>query len=204
MNDELVRLIVKKIIEQLYNDSTAGKRLDIKELSEAKPSFFSDEVIIGLGGSFSNDIFETISGVSHYCLLKELASGIEEEGIKPRFIRVLDTADAALIALSAAKLSGSGIGIGIQSKGTAAIHQISPFPSVNLELLSQATLITSDIYRKIGKNAAKYAKGMLPEPVSVINDCAVRPKQQAKAALYDGKTEYFRKDAAPIELTIEF
>lgn len=89
----------------------------------------------------------------------------------------------SFIAQRAAKFSGSGIGIGIQSKGAAVIHQKDLFPLTNLELFPQAPLITLDIYRRIGKNAARYAKGQSPVPIEVTNDCMVRPKYQARAAI---------------------
>ena len=204
MNDELVKVITKKVME-IINSKFDNKRLVIREVSEAKSNISADEVVVGLGASFSRDMFETMSGVSHYDLLKEIAAGIEEEGMKSRFIRVLDTSDVAFIALTAAKLSGSGIGVGIQSKGTTVIHQKDLFPLTNLELFSQAPLITLDIYRKIGKNAARYAKGMSPEPVTVMNDCMVRPKFQAKAAvLHIKETSNVTAGKAPIELAVEF
>ena len=205
MNDELVRLITQKVMEVMSRQENSDKRLIIKEISEAKGNISPDEVVVGLGASFSNDMFETMSGVSHYDLLREVSAGIEEEGMKTRFIRVLDTSDVAFIALTAAKLSGSGIGVGIQSKGTTVIHQKDLFPLTNLELFPQAPLITLDIYRKIGKNAARYAKGMSPEPISVMNDCMVRPKFQAKAAvLHIKETSHVESGKAPVELAVEF
>ena len=49
--------------------------------------------------------------------LRNVKAGIEEEGMIPRVVKILDTSDVCFMALEAAKLSGSGIGIGIQSKG---------------------------------------------------------------------------------------
>ena len=49
-------------------------------------------------------------------------------------VKILDTSDVCFMALEAAKLSGSGIGIGIQSKGTTVIHQRDLYPLSNLEL----------------------------------------------------------------------
>ena len=182
-----------------------GKRLKITETGDAPKGVSPSEVVIGLGASFSKDMFETMSGVSHYDLIREIAAGVEEEGMTPRFIRVCHTSDVAFIALTAAKYSGSGIGVGIQSKGTTTIHQKDLFPLTNLELFPQAPLITLDIYRKIGKNAARYAKGQTPEPISVMNDCMVRPKFQAKAALLHIKeTDNVVNKKAPLALEIEF
>jgi glycerol dehydratase medium subunit len=79
------------------------------------------------------------------------------------------------MAWDAANLSGSGIGIGIQSKGTTVIHQRDLLPLSNLELFSQAPLLTLETYRQIGKNAARYARKESPSPVPVVNDQMVRP-----------------------------
>ena len=112
-----------------------------------------------------------------------MKAGIEEEGMVSRVVKILDTSDVCFMALEAAKLSGSGIGIGIQSKGTTVIHQKDLYPLSNLELFPQAPLMTLDTYRKIGKNAAKYVKGEQVVPVPCTNDPMSRPKYQVKAAL---------------------
>jgi propanediol dehydratase medium subunit len=207
MNDELVKLITKKVIEAInaQNSGTSAERLNITEKGEAAGSVSPDEVVVALGASFSKDMFETISGISHYALLREVAAGIEEEGVKYRFIRVPYTSDAAFAALAAAKLSGSGIGVGIQSKGTVAIHQKGLFPLTDLELFSQAALITLDTYRKIGRNAARYAKGLSPGPVTVTGDCMARPKFHVKAAaLHIEETANVNDGKKPVELDVEF
>jgi len=208
-NEQLVQLVTKKVMEYLKakngNENRSTPELIIKECGEAESGLYNDEVVIGLAPAFGTFQKETINGISHYDVLREIAAGIEEEGLRYRFIKVYDTSDVAFIALTAAKLSGSGIGIGIQSKGTTVIHQKDLFPLTNLELFSQAPLITTDLYRKIGKNAARYAKGQSPEPISVQNNCMVRPKFQAKAALLHIKeTEHVRNRAKPVALEVSF
>jgi hypothetical protein len=93
------------------------------------------------------------------------------------------TSDVSFMGNDVAKLVGSGIGIGLQSKGTAVIHQKDLYPLTNLELFPQAPLLTLETYRKIGKNAAKYAKGEQVMPIPIQNDPMCRPKYQVKAAL---------------------
>ena len=56
-------------------------------------------------------------------MLRNVKAGIEEEGMNARVVKILDTSDVCFMGLEAAKLSGSGIGVGIQSKGTTVIHQ---------------------------------------------------------------------------------
>ena len=94
-----------------------------------------------------------------------LRDGIEKGGGRMRLMRIRHTADTSFLGLSAARLSGSGIGIGIQAKGTAVIHQKDRLPHNNLELFSNAPVTNLDHYRALGENAAQYARGDLPAPV---------------------------------------
>ena len=179
--------------------------LVITEVGEFVPSNRSDEVVIGLAPAFGTHQIKTIIGIEHAKVLKEIIAGIEEEGLNYRFVKVYRTSDVCFIAHDAAELSGSGVGIGIQSKGTTVIHQKDLLPLSNLELFSQAPLIDLATFRSIGKNAAKYAKNESPEPVPVKNDQMARPKYQAIAALLHIKeTEYADRNKKPQELKIEF
>ena len=149
----------------------------------AKKGTDPKEVVIGVGAAFQMEIKKTICGIPLEDVLKNVKAGIEEEGMIPRVVKILDTSDVCFMALEAAKLSGSGIGIGIQSKGTTVIHQKDLYPLSNLELFPQAPLMDLETYRKIGKNAAKYVKGEQVVPVPCTNDPMSRPKYQVKAAL---------------------
>ena len=175
--------------------------LQLVELGEAQKGTRANEVIIGLAPAFGLYQTWTIKHIPHDEVLREVIAGIEEEGVEARIVRVNHTSDVAFIANYCAKLSGSGIAIGIQSKGTSIIHQKDLPPLSNLELFPQCPLLTLETYRAIGKNAAKYAKGELPTPVPVQNDQMARPKYQAIAALLHIKeTEHVVKGSKPIEL----
>lgn len=157
--------------------------LTMSEHGDAQRGTNPKEVVIGLAPAFGHAQTETIIQIPHDQVLREICAGIEEEGLQYRFVRMYRTSDVGFVAHEAAKLSGSGIGIGVQSKGTAVIHQAELPPLSNLELFSQAPLVDLETFRAIGKNAAKYAKGESPSPVPVKNDQMARPKYQAKAAL---------------------
>lgn len=163
--------------------SAPATALTMVELGEATRGTNPKEVVIGLAPAFGHAQVETIIQIPHSDVLRELCAGIEEEGLEYRFVRMYRTSDVGFVAHEAAKLSGSGVGIGVQSKGTAVIHQADLPPLSNLELFSQAPLVDLETFRAIGKNAAKYAKGESPGPVPVRNDQMARPKYQAKAAL---------------------
>ena len=181
------------------------KALELKEKGEAKVGTRSNEVVIGVCPAFGIHQSKTIVEIPHYNVLRELIAGIEEEGLRARVVRIIRTSDVSFAAHDAAKLSGSGIGIGIQSKGTTLIHQKDLLPLNNLELFPQAPLIDEETFRHIGKNAAQYAKGESPTPVPVRNDQMARPKYQAKAALLHIKeTQYVKSGGKPIELEVIF
>lgn len=219
INEALVRDVILEVLKS-YNlaeekvsfqapsaPKTASLQgeLVLEEMGPAKTGSSRDEVIIALTPAFGIFQTQTITKLPHSEVIKQVMAGIEEEGLTPRLIRVFKSSDVAAVASTATKLSGSGIAIGIQSKGTAIIHQKDLSQLSNLELFPQAPLIDLDTYRAIGKNAAKYAKGESPNPVPVRNDQMARPKYQAIAGLLHIKeTEHVNLNKEPIELTAKF
>lgn len=222
IDEKMLKSIIEEVLKEIGMESQSCKEeskplqqktvlpeevnsLVITEVGEFVPSNRADEVVIGLAPAFGVHQTKTIIGIEHAKVLKEIIAGIEEEGLSYRFVKVYRTSDVCFIAHDAAELSGSGVGIGIQSKGTTVIHQKDLLPLSNLELFSQAPLIDLATFRSIGKNAAKYAKNESPAPVPVKNDQMARPKYQAIAALLHIKeTEYADRNKKPQELKIEF
>ena len=214
-SEELVRKITEEVVRQLHVggpekadavSSLAGK----ERINEVKTSYANypkakkgtdpKEVVIGVGAAFQREIKRTINGIPLEEVLKNVKAGIEEEGMVPRVVKILDTSDVCFMALEAAKLSGSGIGVGIQSKGTTVIHQKDLYPLSNLELFPQAPLMDLETYRKIGQNAAKYVKGEQVVPIPCTNDPMTRPKYQVKAAImHIAETEQLDPEMGIIE-----
>lgn len=226
MNDEqnMIKNVVEEVIKNLLalengkadvqektltvsktaSDVSTG-RLVLTETGDAPQAEAPDEVVLGLAPAFGTRQTSTIVGIPHDQVLKEVMAGIEEEGMRCRTVKVYHTSDVSFIAHTAAKMSGSGIGIGIQSKGTTVIHQKDLAPLANLELFPQAPLIDLETFRQIGKNAAKYAKGESPSPVPVRNDQMARPKYQAISALLHIKeTELVDLKKKPQSLDVQF
>ncbi|QFU84589.1 propanediol/glycerol family dehydratase medium subunit [Natronorubrum aibiense] len=181
------------------------RTLELTETGVATEGTATDEVVISISAGFNELKDETLAGVNLADVLREMMAGIEEEGLTPRVVRFTDTLDLGVIGLRGAKLSGSGISIGIQTRGTTLIHQEDLVPLSNLELFPQAPLIDLETFRAIGKNAARYAKGETPEPVPVANDPMARPKYQALAAVWHIKEmQYKDEDKEPMELEVSF
>lgn len=165
-----------------------------------------DEVVIGISPAFGLKLFQTTAGHKLSDVLRVLVEGIAARGLRARVVRLNHTADTSFLGLSAARLSGSGIGIGIQAKGTAVIHAASRLPHNNLELFSNAPITRLEHYAALGRNAAAYALGEAPEPVVVpTRGEAMGARYHARVAMiYAIETELTRDGAAPEELSIQF
>ncbi|MGE5135503.1 MAG: propanediol/glycerol family dehydratase large subunit [Gemmatimonadota bacterium] len=122
------------------------------------------DVVIGVSPAVGRDVWRCLSGLTVPEVLRELLAGLEEEGCTGRVVRFSGTVDLGKIGLAAARLAGSGIGIGLQGKGTALIHRRDLAPLANLELYSVAPTVTPELYRLLGANAARHAKGGTPDP----------------------------------------
>ena len=178
INEKLLRQIIEDVLAEMQpSDKSVSFRAPVSatvssapdtgnfltEIGEAQQGTQQDEVIITVGPAFGLAQTVNIIGIPHKNILREVIAGIEEEGIKARVIRCFKSSDVAFVAVEGDRLSGSGIAIGIQSKGTTVIHQQGLPPLSNLELFPQAPLLTLDTYRQIGKNAARYAKRESPQ-----------------------------------------
>ncbi|WKY47048.1 propanediol/glycerol family dehydratase medium subunit [Eubacteriaceae bacterium ES3] len=212
INEQMLKSIIEDVLKEMTGAAPAAApaaaaagAVKLTPVGDATQGVASDEVVIGLAPAFAEFQNVNIIDVPHDKILKEIIAGIEEEGLKARVIKVYRSSDVAVCGHTAAKLSGSGIGIGLQSKGTSLIHQKDLPQLSNLELFSQAPLIDLETYRAIGKNAAKYAKGESPAPVPVRNDQMARPAFQAKAALLHIKeTEHVVNGKKAVEQQVSF
>jgi propanediol dehydratase medium subunit len=211
ISEDLVREVVLEVLQQMEGTGTGGglqvgdgPAVQFKETGVAQPGTTRHEVVVGVTPSFGETMRQTIIGIPHAQVLREVMAGIEEEGLTSRLIKVNKTADVGFMAHEAAKLSGSGIGIGILSRGTTVIHQKDLMPLQNLELFSQSPLVELETFRAIGRNAAKYAKGESPAPVPVRNDPMARPRYQGLAALLHNKeVQYVKPDQPSMEVTVQ-
>ncbi len=139
------------------------------------------DVVIGVSPATGKDIWRTLSGLSVAEVLHEFMAGLEEEGCIGRIVRINDTVDLGMIGLTAARMSGSGISIGLQAKGTALIHRRDLAPLANLELYSVAPSLNRELYRQMGINAGRHAKGATPEPMrNPYSDEAIEARYHTK------------------------
>ena len=162
-------------------------------------------MVIGVSPAVGRDVWRSLSGLTVPEVLSELLAGLEEEGCTGRVVRFNDTVDLGRIGLAAARLAGSGIGIGLQGKGTALIHRRDLAPLANLELYSVAPSVTPELYRLLGANAARHAKGGTPDPArNPYSDEAIEARYHTTViALMALERAWVRPGAAAEELSRE-
>ena len=178
---------------------------EVREGSVATQSSDPREVVIGVSPAFAKDLWVGTNGLPIRTMLREILAGLEEQGCRGRLVRVRGSIDLGMIGLTAAKLAGSGIGVGLQAKGTVLIHRRDLAPLANLELLSTAPLITPDMYRTIGLNAGGYVKNMPPRPIrNPYTDEAITARYHARTvALVAIERRACDPSAQPVEFSYE-
>jgi propanediol dehydratase large subunit len=171
----------QRSVDDLLREQATGSTAAFRVLGPAAAASDPTDVVIGVSAATGRRIWTTLSGLSVHDVLEELLAGLEEEGCRGRVVRINDTVDLGHIGLTAARLAGSGIAIGLQAKGTALIHRRDLAPLANLELFSVAPTVTPELYRALGSNAGRHAKGSTPEPLrNPYSDMAIEARFHTK------------------------
>jgi len=183
-----------------------SRRYHLESIGQAEKGADPTEVVIGLSPSFGQGLHKTTAELFLSQVLAALLEGIEQGDGRARVVRVWHTADTSFLGLTAARLSGSNIGIGIQAKGTAVLHTADDYPHMNLELFSQAPITTLKHYKGLGRNAALYARGENPEPVSIpYKGEALSARYHVQTSLiYAIETAMLEPTRKPEELRVTF
>ncbi len=178
----------------------------IEDLGPAARGSDRREVVIGVSPAFGVELQATIAGRRLSEVMRALLDGIAEGGGMARVVRCRHTADTSFLGLTAARLAGSGHGIGVQAKGTLVVHRGDRLPHMNLEIFSNAPLATLDHYRAVARNAARYAAGEHPAPVVVpFRGEALGARHHVPVALLHAiETSLVRADAVPVDVAIHF
>jgi propanediol dehydratase large subunit len=172
---------------------------------EARPGTDPREVCVGVSPAMATKLWFTMAGLPVGDALAAIVEGIESGGCVARVVRVPSTVDLGVIGLTAADLAGSGVAVGLQAKGTALIHRKGLAPLACLELLSIAPLLTREMYRELGANAAGYARGLRPAPVrNPYTDQAIEARYHAEVvALIAIERGESVPGAPPVDLEVE-
>jgi propanediol dehydratase large subunit len=199
---ERLRRLPYAIDARLLGGPPPGEAV-VAETGPALRSEQREEVVIAVGPAFADALGETIGGLAHADVLAALLDGVRSGGATPRLVRVRRSADVAFIGHDGASLSGSGIAVGVQSKGTALIHRADLEPLDNLELFGMAPSLTLASYRQIGANAAGYALGRPVAPVPTVLDNYARAKLIVRTTLLHAReAAEVVSGAGPVELVL--
>jgi propanediol dehydratase large subunit len=191
------------VIDPQQETSSNGVPSPVRETHVATIDDEADDVVVAVGPAFAAALRNTINGLSHEDVLRAVADGVREGGCRPRLVRVRRSSDVAFIAHDGAKLSGSRIAVGLQSKGTAVIHRADLQPLDNLELFGMSPLYSIDSYRAMGRNAAAYALGHAVGPVPTQLDNFARAKLIMRTTLLHAReTAEVVPGAEPLELEL--
>ena len=187
---------------ELVADPLTGPGLLVERRRAGKGSDPA-EVVVAVGPAFADGIRATINDLDHRDVVEAVCAGVRDGGGVPRLIRVPGVADVAFIGHVGARLSGSGVALGIQSKGTAVIHRADLEPLDNLELFGMSPLYSLESYRAMGLNAAGYALGHRVGPVPTALDNFARAKLIVRTTLLHAReTAAVRPGEPPVEVEL--
>jgi len=201
--DEVQAIPQAKSPRDFVNPQVGEPTEKIIEIGPAKPGT-RQEIIVAVGPAFNQAMTRTIGGFEHEEVLKAILTGVASEGLVARIVKVHQSSDCAAIGHIGAELSGSGIAIGMQSRGTTVIHKKGLARLNNLELFPQSPSLTLAHYEAIGRNAARYAKGVPTKPVAVKIDNWARLKLIVKTALLHRRETEQITDQPPGELLFDW
>jgi propanediol dehydratase large subunit len=200
---ELQQLPAVKSPRDFILDRVGVPSAKLAELGPARPGT-QPEVVVAVGPAFGVALNKTIGGLDHEAVLAAILTGVAAEGLTARVVKVYRSSDCAAIGQIGAQLSGSGIGIGLQSRGTTVIHKRGLARLNNLELFPQSPSLTLETYQAIGRNAARYALGRVTTPVPVQVDNWARLRLIVKTALLHRRETDLVKDVPPAELRFDW
>jgi propanediol dehydratase large subunit len=201
--DEIQRLPQAKSPREFIADQIGTPMERLVEVGPAKQGT-RQEVIVAVGPAFGKELTRTINGLEHEAVLSAILTGVAKEGLVARIVKVKHSSDCAAIGAIGSELSGSGIGIGLQSRGTTVIHKKGLARLNNLELFPQSPALTLETYEAIGRNAARYAKNEAARPIGVKIDNWARLKLIVKTALLHRRETEQISDEPPTELFFDW
>jgi len=201
--DEVQALHQVRSPRDFIADRIGSPLAQLAELGPARRGS-EQEVVVAVGPAFGTALTQTIGGLPHEDVLAAILTGVAREGLTARIVRVYQSSDLAALSHAGAQLSGSGIAIGLQSRGTTMIQRRGLARLHNLELFPQSPSLTLETYESIGRNAARYAKGQPTTPVPVQVDNWARLRLIVKTTLLHRRETEQIRDRPPTELRFDW
>ena len=201
--DEIAALHQVRSPRDFIADRIGTPLHNLAPLGRAQPGS-TTEVIVAVGPAFGTELTQTIGGLHHDDILAAILTGVAREGLTARIVKVHHSSDLAAISHAGSELSGSGIAIGLQSRGTTIIQRRGLARLNNLELFPQSPSLTLATYEAIGRNAARYARGEAVTPVPVQVDNWARLRLIVKTTLLHRRETELIEHQPPTELFFDW
>jgi len=94
VNEELVKKVIEEVLQEVLGEQAKsssptatqiqrGGKMTLVEVGVAKKGTDPKEVVVGVPPAFGTVFTETIVGVPHSEVLRQVFAGIEEEGLSP-------------------------------------------------------------------------------------------------------------------------
>ncbi|HLY50488.1 MAG TPA: propanediol/glycerol family dehydratase large subunit [Solirubrobacteraceae bacterium] len=196
---------VRSRVDLMAEQEQGAGSIQLHDKGPAVAGTRPDEVVVAVSPAFGRELWVALNGMTVAEVLREVVAGIEDEGLRWRIVRVHRSIDLGSIGWAAARLSGSGVSVALQAKGTALIHRADLPPLANLELFSIAPHITPELYRDLGRNAARYAQGLAPEPLLLPESSEpLGSRYHAQVVQLVAAERRLAEDADPVELVAEW
>lgn len=157
-------LVPENILVTQNRETKKDHLLPIRE-KETAEGLVAD-IVIGISPAFANQDTSMDISNNHVEMLRAIIEGIEAEGLSAAVIKVHHTSDLAEISKLAASYGRREIGIGIQSRGMVRINHKNLAGEDSLEIFFHLPFSSPLLYRDIGINGARYAKGEKPLTIS--------------------------------------
>ena len=156
------------------------------------------------GPAFGDALRETIGGIPHGDVLRQICAGIEEEGVR---YRVDPHRRAPPTSRSSPTTARSWPAPASRSACSRRARRSSTAPTCSRSTTSSCSAwrrcCRLESYRQIGRNAARYANGGRASPVPLVLDNFARAKLIVRTTLlHRRETEAIEPGAAAMDVTL--
>lgn len=194
-------LIPETILDRQGREGYASKLRGVSEEHNAEPG--EVDIIIGVSPAFANKRIGDEISRNHYKIISEISKAIEDGGNTVQIVKIYHTSDLTEIALMSARLSISGIGVGVQSNGRICITNSNKALNNGIEAFYNMPLSDYSQYQQIGIYASLYARGKEPEKTEELRTKRPTNYQLQMLGFSAEERQFVNKNKKPCVLTFD-
>ena len=171
----------------------------------ARPGLGPRDVVIGVSPAVGRDVWRCLSGLAVTDVLREMLAGLEEEGCTGRVVRFNDSRRPGPDRPGRGPAGRLGHRHRPAGQGHGPDPPPGPGPAGQPGAVLRRALRHPELYRLLGANAARHAKGGTPDPArNPYSDEAIEARYHTTViALMELERRRMDAAAAPEELSLE-